>query len=94
MGRPRKLPSGFVAFPIDIGDRSAERAQFYRLLLRPSERLDALLLTVDKTVSVACFVKDDALAREIVAGAAAVLQRADAAMYAAKQAGRCRLQIA
>lgn len=35
---------------------------------RLTQRLDALLSTVEKTVSVACFVKDDALAREVVAG--------------------------
>jgi hypothetical protein len=33
MGRYRKLPSGIVAFPIDIGDRSPEREQFYRQLV-------------------------------------------------------------
>ncbi|SFF57407.1 PAS domain S-box-containing protein/diguanylate cyclase (GGDEF) domain-containing protein [Fontimonas thermophila] len=35
---------------------------------RLTQRLDALLSTVEKTVSVACFVKDEVLAREIVAG--------------------------
>jgi diguanylate cyclase (GGDEF)-like protein/PAS domain S-box-containing protein len=35
---------------------------------RMTARLDALLRTVEKTVSIACFVKDDALAREIVSG--------------------------
>lgn len=35
---------------------------------RLTARLDALLSTVEKTVSIACFVKDDALAREIVSG--------------------------
>jgi len=34
MGRYRKLPSGLLAFPIDIGSQSAERQQFYRLLVR------------------------------------------------------------
>lgn len=34
MGRYRKLPSGILAFPIDIGSQSAEREQFYRLLVR------------------------------------------------------------
>jgi len=34
MGRYRKLPSGILAFPIDIGSQSAERQQFYRLLVR------------------------------------------------------------
>jgi hypothetical protein len=34
MGRYRKLPSGLVALPIDIDDRSAERRQFYRMLVR------------------------------------------------------------
>jgi hypothetical protein len=33
MGRYRKLPSGIVAFPIDIGERSPEREQFYRQLV-------------------------------------------------------------
>lgn len=33
MGRYRKLPSGIVAFPIDIGEVSAERRQFYDLLV-------------------------------------------------------------
>lgn len=33
MGRYRKLPSGLVAFPIDIGERSAERENFYRQLV-------------------------------------------------------------
>src|SRR3546814_1070106 len=35
---------------------------------RLTTRLDALLQTVEKTVSIACFVKDGALAREIVSG--------------------------
>ncbi|HSW12205.1 MAG TPA: hypothetical protein VLI06_05150 [Solimonas sp.] len=34
MGRYRKLPSGILAFPIDIGSQSPERQQFYRLLVR------------------------------------------------------------
>lgn len=34
MGRYRKLPSGIVAFPIDIGDRSTERERFYQQLVR------------------------------------------------------------
>jgi hypothetical protein len=34
MGRYRKLPSGLVALPVDIDDRSAERRQFYRMLVR------------------------------------------------------------
>jgi hypothetical protein len=34
MGRYRKLPSGVVAFPIDIGERSAERERFYNELVR------------------------------------------------------------
>jgi len=33
MGRYRKLPSGIVAFPIDIGERSAERERFYKQLV-------------------------------------------------------------
>lgn len=33
MGRSRSLPSGLVAFPIDIGDRSAERRAFYEQLV-------------------------------------------------------------
>ncbi|MDD3765398.1 MAG: hypothetical protein PHP86_19050 [Nevskiales bacterium] len=33
MGRYRKLPSGLIAFPIDIGEHSEERAMFYRRLL-------------------------------------------------------------
>src|SRR3546814_12808885 len=36
MGRYRKLPSGIVAFPIDIGERSPEREQFYRQLVHKS----------------------------------------------------------
>ncbi len=34
MGRYRKLPSGLVAFPIDIGSQSPERRLFYNLLVR------------------------------------------------------------
>ena len=34
LGRYRKLPSGIVAFPIDIGSDSAERRNFYHLLVR------------------------------------------------------------
>lgn len=34
MGRYRKLPSGIVAFPIDIGSNSKERKEFYQLLVR------------------------------------------------------------
>jgi len=34
MGRYRKLPSGILAFPIDIGSQSVERQDFYRLLVR------------------------------------------------------------
>src|SRR3546814_20193887 len=42
MGRYRKLPSGIVAFPIDIGERSPEREQFYRQLGPKSmEEVDA-----------------------------------------------------
>lgn len=33
MGRYRKLPSGLVAYPIDIGTQSTERKQFYQLLV-------------------------------------------------------------
>jgi hypothetical protein len=36
MGRYRKLPSGIVAFPIDIGDRTPEREQFYQQLVHKS----------------------------------------------------------
>src|SRR3546814_18754889 len=35
---------------------------------RLTTRLDALRQTLEKTVSIACFVKDGALAREIVSG--------------------------
>lgn len=34
MGRFRKLPSGILAFPIDIGSQSQERREFYQLLVR------------------------------------------------------------
>jgi len=34
MGRYRKLPSGILAFPIDIGSQSEERKRFYSLLVR------------------------------------------------------------
>lgn len=34
MGRHRKLPSGILAFPIDIGSQSIERREFYNLLVR------------------------------------------------------------
>jgi hypothetical protein len=34
MGRYRKLPSGLLAFPIDIGTQSEERRRFYQLLVR------------------------------------------------------------
>lgn len=34
MGRYRKLPSGILAFPIDIGSQSSERQRFYQLLVR------------------------------------------------------------
>lgn len=33
MGRYRKLPSGLVAFPIDIGSQTPERKEFYSLLV-------------------------------------------------------------
>lgn len=34
MGRYRKLPSGIMAFPIDIGSQTPERKRFYDLLVR------------------------------------------------------------
>jgi len=34
LGRYRKLPSGIVAFPIDIGSHSAERREFYLNLVK------------------------------------------------------------
>jgi ABC-type phosphate transport system substrate-binding protein len=36
LGRYRKLPSGRVAMPIDVTEEGAERAQFYRLLVKKS----------------------------------------------------------
>lgn len=33
MGRFRTLPSGLIAFPIDIGDRGPERVRFYEWLV-------------------------------------------------------------
>lgn len=33
MGRYRKLPSGIVALPIDIGSQSPQRRRFYQLLV-------------------------------------------------------------
>jgi ABC-type phosphate transport system substrate-binding protein len=36
LGRYRKLPSGRAALPIDVAESSAERARFYRLLVKKS----------------------------------------------------------
>ena len=36
LGRYRKLPSGRVALPIDVAEKSAERTRFYQLLVKKS----------------------------------------------------------
>lgn len=36
LGRYRKLPSGKMALPIDLGEANAERARFYELLVKKS----------------------------------------------------------
>ena len=36
LGRYRKLPSGKMALPIDLGEANSERARFYQLLVKKS----------------------------------------------------------
>lgn len=71
MGRYRKLPSGIIAFPIDIGSQTAERKEFYSLLVNkdPAE-IDAYWarLVFSGQTSPPMQVPDDKTAVQLVAG--------------------------
>jgi len=70
MGRYRKLPSGLVAFPIDIGSQTAQRRQFYLLLVdRKLDDVDAYWarLVFSGQTSPPLQVPDDKTAVQLVA---------------------------
>ncbi|MDE0855501.1 MAG: hypothetical protein OSA97_13870 [Nevskia sp.] len=71
MGRYRKLPSGLVAFPIDIGSQSPQRKAFYNLLVNkePAE-VDAYWarLVFSGQTSPPLQVPDESTAVQLVAG--------------------------
>jgi hypothetical protein len=71
MGRYRKLPSGLIAFPIDIGRQTAERKKFYSLLVSkdPAE-IDAYWarLVFSGQTSPPLQVPDQKTAVQLVAG--------------------------
>ena len=80
MGRYRKLPSGIVAFPIDIGDRSPEREQFYRQLVRKDlAEIDAYWarLVFSGQTSPPLQVPDGKTAVQLVAGNRAAIAYVD-----------------
>lgn len=71
MGRYRKLPSGLIAFPIDIGSQTAQRRQFYQLLVNKElGDVDAYWarLVFSGQTSPPLQVPDDKTAVQLVAG--------------------------
>ncbi|MBL6750813.1 MAG: hypothetical protein ISP90_09845 [Nevskia sp.] len=71
MGRYRKLPSGIVAFPIDIGSDSSTRKEFYNLLVdKDTAEVDAYWarLVFSGQTSPPLQVPDEKTAVELVAG--------------------------
>jgi ABC-type phosphate transport system substrate-binding protein len=71
MGRYRKLPSGIVAFPIDIASQNPQRKQFYALLVNKDlADVDAYWarLVFSGQTSPPLQVPDDKTAVQLVAG--------------------------
>ena len=80
MGRYRKLPSGIVAFPIDIGDGSAERRRFYEALVQKNlADIDAYWarLMFSGQTSPPLRVPDSSTAVQLVAGNRAAIAYVD-----------------
>jgi ABC-type phosphate transport system substrate-binding protein len=71
MGRYRKLPSGIVAFPIDVGSQTQQRKQFYqRLVSKDLPEIDAYWarLVFSGQTSPPLQVPDERTAVQLVAG--------------------------
>lgn len=80
MGRYRKLPSGIVAFPIDVGDRGSEREHFYaRLIDKDLAEVDAYWarLVFSGQTSPPLQVPDGRTAVQLVAGNRAAIAYVD-----------------
>lgn len=71
MGRYRKLPSGIVAFPIDVGSQTQQRKRFYQLLVsKELSEIDAYWarLVFSGQTSPPLQVPDERTAVQLVAG--------------------------
>jgi len=87
MGRYRKLPSGIVAFPIDIGSASSERRRFCRLLLQKEiADVDAYWarLVFSGQTSPPMQVPDEATAVQLVASNRSAIAYVDRALVDAR----------
>lgn len=87
MGRYRRLPSGIVAFPIDVGDHSAVRERFYaRLVGKDLAAIDAYWarLVFSGQTAPPLRVPDATTAVHLVAGNRAAIAYVDAAAVDAR----------